>query len=100
VQKKHTLSGKGGDSHCIRISLVALLIILKIERMTHINIPLLRVAVTSKDVAAKFVRTALRRRVMVSSARQAVSGLLASGGSVAAQYLGKKMAKAWRSRAG
>jgi mitochondrial translocator assembly and maintenance protein 41 len=58
-----------------------------------------RVAVTSKDVAAKFVRMALRRQVMVSSARQAVSGLL-SGGSVAAQYLGKKMAKAWKSRAG
>jgi len=36
---------------------------------------------------------------MVSSARQAISGLLASGGAVAVQYLGKKMAKAWKSRA-
>lgn len=35
---------------------------------------------------------------MVSSARQAVSGLLASGGVVAARYLGKKMSKAWKSR--
>ena len=58
-----------------------------------------RVAVSSKEVAAHFVRRALQRRVMVSSARQAVSGLLASGGAVAAQYLGKKMAKAWKSRA-
>ncbi|CAL4987593.1 unnamed protein product [Urochloa decumbens] len=58
-----------------------------------------RAVVSSKDMAANCVRRALRRRVMVSSARQAVSGLLASGGAVAAQYLGKKMAKAWQSRA-
>ena len=55
--------------------------------------------VPSKDMAANCVRRALRRRVMVSSARQAISGLLASGGAVAVQYLGKKMAKAWKSRA-
>ncbi|CAM0873770.1 unnamed protein product [Alopecurus aequalis] len=54
--------------------------------------------VSSKDMAAKSVRTVLRCRVMVSSARQAVCGLLASGGAVAAQYLGKKMSKAWKSR--
>ncbi|WVZ51285.1 hypothetical protein U9M48_002441 [Paspalum notatum var. saurae] len=58
-----------------------------------------RTTVSSKDAAANCVQKALRHRVMVSSARQAVSGLLASGGAVAAQYLGKKMAKAWRSRA-
>uniref|UniRef100_A0A0A9EC45 Uncharacterized protein n=1 Tax=Arundo donax TaxID=35708 RepID=A0A0A9EC45_ARUDO len=57
-----------------------------------------RAVVSSKDVAANFVRRTLRRQVMVSSARQAVSGLLASGGAVAAQYLGNKMAKAWKSR--
>ncbi|EES09918.1 phosphatidate cytidylyltransferase, mitochondrial isoform X2 [Sorghum bicolor] len=57
-----------------------------------------RAIVSSKDMAANCVRRALRRRVMVSSVRQAVSGLLASGGAVAAQYLGKKMAKAWQSR--
>lgn len=57
-----------------------------------------RAIVSSKDIAANCVQRALRRRVMVSSARQAVSGLLASGGAVAAQYLGKKMAKAWQSR--
>lgn len=58
-----------------------------------------RTMVSSKDAAANCVRRALRRRVMVSSARQAVSGLLASGGAVAVRYLGKKMAKAWQSRA-
>lgn len=34
---------------------------------------------------------------MVSSARQAVSGLLAVGGVKAAKYLAAKMCKAWRS---
>jgi hypothetical protein len=58
-----------------------------------------RTVVSSKDMAANCVRRALRHRVMVSSARQAICGLLASGGAVAAQYLGKKMAKAWQSRA-
>ncbi|XP_066337105.1 phosphatidate cytidylyltransferase, mitochondrial-like [Miscanthus floridulus] len=57
-----------------------------------------RTIASSKDMAANCVRRALRRRVMVSSVRQAVSGLLASGGAVAAQYLAKKMAKAWQSR--
>lgn len=57
-----------------------------------------RTVVSSKEMAANCVRRALRHRVMVSSVRQAVCGLLASGGGVAAQYLGKKMAKAWRSR--
>lgn len=57
-----------------------------------------RTVVSSKEMAANCVRRALRHRVMVSSVRQAVCGLLASGGAVAAQYLGKKMAKAWRSR--
>lgn len=59
---------------------------------------LTRAVASSKDMAATCVRKSLRRRVMVSSARQAVSGLLASGGVVAARYLGKKIAKAWNSR--
>jgi translocator assembly and maintenance protein 41 len=54
--------------------------------------------VSSKDTAAKSVRIVLRRRVMVLSARQAVCGLLSSGGAVAASNLGKKMSKAWKSR--
>lgn len=59
---------------------------------------LTRAVASSKDMAATCVRKSLRRQVMVSSARQAVSGLLASGGVVAARYLGKKIAKAWNSR--
>lgn len=34
---------------------------------------------------------------MVSSARQAVSGLLAAGGVNACRYLANKMSKAWKS---
>lgn len=34
---------------------------------------------------------------MISSARQAVSGLLAGGAVNAARYLGQKMEKAWKS---
>ncbi|KAG1366304.1 phosphatidate cytidylyltransferase, mitochondrial [Cocos nucifera] len=57
-----------------------------------------QIAVSSREVAAKCVRKALRRLVMVSSARQAVSGVLAAGGVNAARYLGKKISKAWKSR--
>ncbi|GKV13764.1 hypothetical protein SLEP1_g24745 [Rubroshorea leprosula] len=39
----------------------------------------------------------LRRTVMISSARQAISGLLTVGSIKAARYLGNKMQKAWRS---
>ncbi|KAF6992245.1 hypothetical protein CFC21_009257 [Triticum aestivum] len=65
------------------------------EIPTHIPT---RTLVPSKEVAAASVRTALRRRVMVSSARQAACGLLAAGGMVAARYLGKKMSKALSTR--
>ncbi|XP_022146570.1 phosphatidate cytidylyltransferase, mitochondrial isoform X1 [Momordica charantia] len=47
--------------------------------------------------AADCIEGVLRRKVMVSSARQAVSGLLAVGGVKAAKYLAAKMCKAWRS---
>ncbi|XP_008787872.1 phosphatidate cytidylyltransferase, mitochondrial isoform X2 [Phoenix dactylifera] len=57
-----------------------------------------QIAVSSREVAAKCVRKALRSLVMVSSARQAVSGVLAAGGVNAARYLGKKISKAWKSR--
>jgi hypothetical protein len=98
--KKHTLSGNGSDPHCNHIIIVALLVVLKILIHKYSSLEMRScVAVSSKDMAANFVRRALQHRVMVSSARQAVSGLLASGGAVAAQYLGKKMAKAWKSRA-
>lgn len=55
------------------------------------------VIVRSRDKAAKCLQSVLRRKVMISSARQAVSGLLAAGGVNAARYLGKKMEKAWKS---
>lgn len=57
-----------------------------------------QIAVASREVAADCVRKALRRLVMVSSARQAVSGVLAAGGVNAARYLGRKISKAWKSR--
>jgi mitochondrial translocator assembly and maintenance protein 41 len=57
-----------------------------------------KIIVSSKDVAAKCVKRGLRRLVMTSSARQALSGLIATGGLNATKYLGRKMSKAWRSR--
>ncbi|WVZ22626.1 hypothetical protein V8G54_001170, partial [Vigna mungo] len=46
---------------------------------------------------ANCLQRILRRRVMVSSARQVVSGLLAVGAVNASRYLAKKVAKAWKS---
>ncbi|KAG0462509.1 hypothetical protein HPP92_020985 [Vanilla planifolia] len=57
-----------------------------------------QMAISSRDQAASCVRKALRRLVFSSSARQAVSGLLAAGGVNAARYLMRKMSKAWNSR--
>ncbi|XP_034212652.1 phosphatidate cytidylyltransferase, mitochondrial-like isoform X2 [Prunus dulcis] len=55
------------------------------------------IVIGSKDEAAKCMQTILQRKVMVSSARQAVSGLLAAGGITAMRYVGAKMSKAWKS---
>ncbi|KAK4254621.1 hypothetical protein QN277_009977 [Acacia crassicarpa] len=55
------------------------------------------VAFSSREEAAKCLQGILRRRVMISSARQAVSGLLTSGGVNASRYLAKKICKAWKS---
>ena len=55
------------------------------------------VAFSSREEAAKCLQGILRRKVMVSSARQAISGLLTSGGVNASRYLAKKMSKAWKS---
>ncbi|KAI0523248.1 hypothetical protein KFK09_005642 [Dendrobium nobile] len=54
--------------------------------------------INSREQASSCVLKALRRIVLVSSARQAVSGLLATGGVNAARYLMRKMSKAWKSR--
>ncbi|QCD83803.1 Mitochondrial matrix Mmp37 [Vigna unguiculata] len=50
-----------------------------------------------REEAANSLQRILRRRVMVSSARQAVSGLLAVGAINASRYLTKKVSKAWKS---
>lgn len=55
------------------------------------------VVVGSRAEAAECMRKVLRRIVMVSSARQAVSGLLTAGGATAVRYVAKKMRKAWNS---
>ncbi|KAJ0080661.1 hypothetical protein Patl1_12132 [Pistacia atlantica] len=55
------------------------------------------VIIGSREEAAKCMQKVLRRTVMVSSAKQAVSGLLAVGGINATRYLANKMRKAWKS---
>ncbi|KAJ0082260.1 hypothetical protein Patl1_12122 [Pistacia atlantica] len=55
------------------------------------------VIIGSREEAAKCMQKVLRQTVMVSSARQAVYGLLAVGGINATRYLANKMRKAWKS---
>lgn len=55
------------------------------------------VAIGSREEAAKCLQGILRRKVMVSSARQAISGLLTAGGVNATKYLSNKISKAWKS---
>ncbi|XP_022571236.1 phosphatidate cytidylyltransferase, mitochondrial-like isoform X4 [Brassica napus] len=56
------------------------------------------VCIGSREEAAKCMEKVMKRRVMVSSARQAVSGFLAAGAINATVYLSQKMRKAWNSR--
>ncbi|XP_060974806.1 uncharacterized protein LOC115697436 isoform X2 [Cannabis sativa] len=53
--------------------------------------------ISTREEAAKCMQKILKRKVMVSSARQAISGLLAVGGVNGMRYLGSKMKKAWKS---
>uniref|UniRef100_A0A0R0IP89 Phosphatidate cytidylyltransferase, mitochondrial n=1 Tax=Glycine max TaxID=3847 RepID=A0A0R0IP89_SOYBN len=53
--------------------------------------------VSTREAAANCLQRILRQRVMVSSARQAISGFLAVGGVNATRYLAKKVNKAWKS---
>ncbi|KAL2474686.1 Mitochondrial matrix Mmp37 [Abeliophyllum distichum] len=53
--------------------------------------------ITSKEEAAECMQKLLRRKVMVSSARQAVAGLMTVGVVHGFRYLGSKMRKAWKS---
>ncbi|KAL0398084.1 UNVERIFIED_CONTAM: Phosphatidate cytidylyltransferase, mitochondrial [Sesamum radiatum] len=56
-----------------------------------------KVAIKSKEEAADCMRKILRQKVMVSSARQAVAGLLTVGVVHGLRYVGSKMHKAWKS---
>lgn len=53
--------------------------------------------ISSREEAAKCMQKILKRKVMVSSARQGISGLLAVGGVNGIRYLASKMNKAWKS---
>ncbi|XP_010260728.1 PREDICTED: phosphatidate cytidylyltransferase, mitochondrial isoform X3 [Nelumbo nucifera] len=55
------------------------------------------VVINSREEAAECMRKVVRRIVMVSSARQAIAGLLAAGGVNAVRYLARKMVKDWSS---
>ncbi|XP_042383794.1 phosphatidate cytidylyltransferase, mitochondrial-like [Zingiber officinale] len=54
--------------------------------------------VASRELAASLVTNTSRRIVMMSSGRQAISGLIATGGVNAARYFSRKLSKAWKSR--
>ncbi|KAJ7969405.1 phosphatidate cytidylyltransferase, mitochondrial [Quillaja saponaria] len=55
------------------------------------------VAIRSREEAAKCLQKVMRQRVMVSSARQAISGLLGVGVVNGTRYLANKICKAWKS---
>ncbi|KAG9131292.1 hypothetical protein Leryth_006141 [Lithospermum erythrorhizon] len=55
------------------------------------------VRINSKVEAAECMRKLVSRKVMVSSARQAVAGLLTVGAVHGTRYLANKMRKAWKS---
>ncbi|KAG8385077.1 hypothetical protein BUALT_Bualt03G0004000 [Buddleja alternifolia] len=56
-----------------------------------------KVVIRSKEEAAECMQKILRRKVMFSSGRQAVAGLLTVGAVHGLRYLGRKMNKAWKS---
>ncbi|CAI0546318.1 unnamed protein product [Linum tenue] len=55
------------------------------------------VVFSSREEAARSMQKVVRRTVMVSSLRQAVSGVVAAGGMNAGRYLANKVRKAWKS---
>ncbi|KAM7263427.1 hypothetical protein ACFE04_001110 [Oxalis oulophora] len=55
------------------------------------------VMIGSREEAAKSMQRVLKRRVKISSVRQAVSGVVAAGGVNAVKYLATKVQKAWKS---
>ncbi|KAL8141870.1 hypothetical protein V2J09_014902 [Rumex salicifolius] len=57
------------------------------------------VVVRCREETANCMQKILRRKVMFSSARQALAGSLIVGPTVASEYLTSKLCKAWNSRA-
>eukprot|EP00262_Sarcandra_glabra_P010376 TRINITY_DN25635_c0_g1_i1.p1 TRINITY_DN25635_c0_g1~~TRINITY_DN25635_c0_g1_i1.p1 ORF type:complete len:126 (-),score=15.66 TRINITY_DN25635_c0_g1_i1:187-564(-) len=66
-------------------------------KLTKSGPVMLEVTINSREEVTRSMQKVVRRLVMISSARQAVSGLLAAGGVNATRYLANKMSKAWRS---
>lgn len=56
-----------------------------------------QVVIGSKEQAAECMKRLVRRKVMVSSTRQAVAGLLTAGAVHGVRYVANKMRKAWKS---
>nr|XP_043637120.1 phosphatidate cytidylyltransferase, mitochondrial isoform X3 [Erigeron canadensis] len=56
-----------------------------------------KITIGSREKAAACMQNVLKRRVMTSSARQAVAGFITAGAVHGIRYLGKKMQKAWKS---
>ncbi|KAB1221514.1 hypothetical protein CJ030_MR2G027153 [Morella rubra] len=67
------------------------------KRLSEFGRIIHEVSIGSREEAANCMRKVLQRKVMVSSARQAVSGVVTVGGVKAAKYLANKMCKAWKS---
>ncbi|XP_059627754.1 uncharacterized protein LOC132270596 [Cornus florida] len=55
------------------------------------------VVINSREEVTECMQKVVRRRVMISSARQAVSGILTVGAVHGVRYLANKMRKAWKS---
>ncbi|XP_019265561.1 PREDICTED: phosphatidate cytidylyltransferase, mitochondrial isoform X2 [Nicotiana attenuata] len=56
-----------------------------------------QVVIGSREEAAECMKRLVRRKVMVSSTRQAVAGLLTAGAVHGVRYVANKMRKAWKS---
>ncbi|KAK2976963.1 hypothetical protein RJ640_000968 [Escallonia rubra] len=69
------------------------------EKLNETGRVIREVVINSKEEAAECMRKVLRKRVMFSSARQAVAGLMTVGAVHGVRYLASKMQKAWKSRA-
>ncbi|XP_059656409.1 uncharacterized protein LOC132303241 [Cornus florida] len=55
------------------------------------------VVINSREEVAECMRKVVRRRVMISSARRTVSGILTVGAVHVVRYLANKIHKAWKS---